>query len=120
MLRAAGSICRATGETFAGVSDETHKLIDYTVIPFRCLNLATDGGTHFSVEIGYIRQGCKGFRLALPTGAYCTWKGSVLGGRQIEQDRAIDFDWRDRRLGSDRQLDFAVECSSNLFSAKAS
>jgi C-terminal processing protease CtpA/Prc len=50
----------------------------------------------------------KGFRLALPTGAYYTWRGSVLEGIPIERDRLIEFDWRDRRVGRDRQLDEAV------------
>jgi len=67
-----------------------------------------------SVKVG------KGFRLALPTGAYWTWKGSVLEGTPIEPDRAIGFDWRDRRLGIDRQLDFAIECARSVSSAKAS
>ena len=67
-----------------------------------------------SVKVG------KGFRLALPTGAYWTWKGSVLEGTPIEPDRIIGFDWRDRRFGNDRQLDFAIECARNVSSAKAS
>ena len=50
-----------------------------------------------------------GFRLALPTGAYYTWKGSVLEGTPIEPDRIIEFDWRDRRSGTDRQLDYAIK-----------
>jgi carboxyl-terminal processing protease len=52
-----------------------------------------------SVKVG------KGFRLALPTGAYYIWRGSVLEGTPIEPDRLIEFDWRDRRAGRDRQLD---------------
>jgi C-terminal processing protease CtpA/Prc len=56
-----------------------------------------------SVKVG------KGFRLALPTGAYYTWRGSVLEGTPIEPDRLIEFDWRDRRVGRDRQLDEAIE-----------
>lgn len=56
-----------------------------------------------SVKVG------KGFRLALPTGAYYTWKGSILEGTPIEPDRAVVFDWRDRRrLGKDGQLDVAL------------
>jgi C-terminal processing protease CtpA/Prc len=55
-----------------------------------------------SVKVG------KGFRLALPTGAYYTWKGSVLEGTPIEPDHLIEFDWRERRVGGDRQLDYAV------------
>ena len=56
-----------------------------------------------SVKVG------NGFRLALPTGAYYTWKGSVLEGTPIDPDRIIEFDWRDRRSGTDRQLDYAVK-----------
>jgi len=60
-----------------------------------------------SVKVG------NGFRLALPTGAYYTWKGSVLEGTPIEPDRIIEFDWRDRRSGTDRQLDYAVKSLRN-------
>lgn len=65
-----------------------------------------------SVKVG------NGFRLALPTGAYYTWNGSVLEGTPIEPDQSIEFDWRDRRLGADRQLDYAIE-SLRSDSAKA-
>ena len=52
-----------------------------------------------SVKVG------KGFRLALPTGTYRTWCGSVYEGKPIEPDSASGFDWRDRRLtGGDQQL----------------
>ncbi|UWZ81821.1 S41 family peptidase [Occallatibacter riparius] len=57
-----------------------------------------------SVKVG------NGFRLALPTGAYHTWRGSVLEGTPIEPDRLVEFDWRDRRRGNDGQLNFAIEC----------
>lgn len=56
-----------------------------------------------SVKVG------NGFRLALPTGAYYTWKGSVLEGTPIEPDRLIEFDWRQMRLGRDPQLESATE-----------
>jgi carboxyl-terminal processing protease len=56
-----------------------------------------------SVKVG------NGFRLALPTGAYYTWKGSVLESTPIEPDHLIEFDWRHRRLGHDRQLDRAMD-----------
>ena len=49
-----------------------------------------------------------------------TWKGSILEGTPMEPDRVIKFDWRECRLGNDRQLDFAVECSRSVSSAKAS
>ena len=55
-----------------------------------------------SVKVG------NGFRLALPTGAYYTWKGSVLEGTPIEPDHLIEFDWRQRRLGRDLQLERAT------------
>jgi len=47
----------------------------------------------------------KGFRLALPTGAYYTWKGTVLEGTPIKPDEMVEFDWRDQRGGNDRQID---------------
>ncbi len=57
-----------------------------------------------SIKVG------KGFRLALPTGAYYTWKGSVLEGTPVEPDHVVDFDWRERRShSSDRQLDYAID-----------
>ncbi|MGH9587165.1 MAG: S41 family peptidase [Acidobacteriaceae bacterium] len=57
-----------------------------------------------SVKVG------KGFRLALPTGVYRTWSGSVFEGNPIAPEFASDFDWRDRRVcGRDRQLESAVD-----------
>ena len=57
-----------------------------------------------SVKIG------KGFRLALPTGVYRTWGGSVYEGSPIEPDTLSEFGWRDRRLGkTDLQLESAVD-----------
>src|SRR6201996_5875391 len=56
-----------------------------------------------SVKVG------NGFRLALPTGAYYTWQGSVLEGTPIEPDHSINFDWQDRRRANDRQLDYGIE-----------
>jgi len=61
-----------------------------------------------SVKVGH------GFRLALPTGAYYTWKGSVLEGNPIEPDDLVEFDWRNRRLGRDRQLALAIESLQNV------
>jgi C-terminal processing protease CtpA/Prc len=55
-----------------------------------------------SVKVG------NGFRLALPTGSFRTWKGRAHEGASIEPDQIIEFDWRDRRFGKDRQLDCAV------------
>lgn len=58
-----------------------------------------------------------GFRLALPTGAYHTWRGSVLEGKPIEPDHLIEFDWRGRRRGNDRQLNFVIEYLKTLSKA---
>ena len=61
-----------------------------------------------SVKVG------KGFRLALPTGAYRTWNGSVYEGNPIQPDIPSEFDWRDRRLsGIDRQQECAIEAMHN-------
>jgi C-terminal processing protease CtpA/Prc len=65
-----------------------------------------------SVKVG------NGFRLALPTGAYYTWKGSVLEGTPIEPDRLVDFDWRESRVGGDPQLERAVQLVRTEFRAK--
>jgi C-terminal processing protease CtpA/Prc len=56
-----------------------------------------------SVKVGH------GFRLALPTGAYYTWKGTALEGSPIEPDVVSEFDWQDRRSGNDRQLAAALK-----------
>jgi C-terminal processing protease CtpA/Prc len=56
-----------------------------------------------SVKVG------NGFRLALPTGAYHTWKGAVLEGTPIEPDHLVEFDWRCRRNSHDRQFDYAKD-----------
>ena len=60
-----------------------------------------------SVKVG------QGFRLALPTGAYYTWKGTVLEGTPIEPDELVEFDWRTARRNKDRQLEYAVESVSS-------
>ncbi|MGC8549269.1 MAG: S41 family peptidase [Acidobacteriaceae bacterium] len=61
-----------------------------------------------SVKVG------KGFRLALPTGVYRTWNGSLFEGNPIEPDIPSKFDWQDRRLsGIDRQLNHAVKVVCN-------
>ena len=67
-----------------------------------------------SVKVG------NGFRLALPTGAYHTWQGSVLEGTPIEPDYLIEFDWRSRRGNRDRQLDSAIEILQRQATAKSS
>jgi carboxyl-terminal processing protease len=51
-----------------------------------------------SVKVG------EGYRLALPTGAYYTWKGSVLEGTPMAPDEVITFNWHERRMGIDTQL----------------
>lgn len=67
-----------------------------------------------SVKVG------NGFRLALPTGAYHTWKGTVLEGTPIEPDQLVPFDWRRRGDGNDQQLDHAVEVLRSIPVARAS
>ena len=59
-----------------------------------------------SVKVGH------GFRLALPTGAYYTWRGTALEGSPIEPHVISEFDWHDRRRGNDRQFDTAVKTVS--------
>ena len=49
-----------------------------------------------------------GYRLAFPTGAYYTWKGSVLEGTPIEPDESVAFDWREARRGNDPQLKHCI------------
>jgi hypothetical protein len=60
-----------------------------------------------SVKVG------QGFRLALPTGAYYTWRGSVLEGTPIEPDELDEFDWQTARENKDRQLEYAIESLSS-------
>jgi C-terminal processing protease CtpA/Prc len=60
-----------------------------------------------SVNVG------NGFRLALPTGA-------ILEGTPIEPDQFAEFDWRSRRGGYDRQLDYAIESLRWKSTARAS
>ena len=56
-----------------------------------------------SVKVGH------GFRLALPTGAYCTWNLTALEGTPLEPDETVVFDWTDRRThGEDRALQKAI------------
>ena len=66
-----------------------------------------------SVKVG------KGFRLALPTGAYYTWAGTILEGTPIVPDQIVEFDWRDRRAGRDRQLEYAIEHIRGMAGEKA-
>jgi hypothetical protein len=58
-----------------------------------------------SVKMGH------GYRLALPTGAYYTWKGSILEGTPIEPDEQVQFDWQQRKEGLDGQLERAIEAA---------
>jgi C-terminal processing protease CtpA/Prc len=67
-----------------------------------------------SVKVGH------GFRLALPTGAYYTWKGWVLEGSSIIPDEPVEFDWHRRRAGIDGQLERAIEFIRNERTARAS
>ena len=50
-----------------------------------------------------------GFRLALPTGAYYTWKGLVLEGTPIEPDEMVEFNRNELCNGPDGQLKRALE-----------
>jgi C-terminal processing protease CtpA/Prc len=54
-----------------------------------------------------------GFRLALPTGAYYTWKGLVLEGTPIEPDEQVGFDWQTARADKDSQLEYVIESIGN-------
>ena len=54
-----------------------------------------------------------GYRLAFPTGAYYTWKGSVLEGTPIEPDQSVAFDWREARRGHDPQLQHSIKLLEN-------
>ncbi|HZY62821.1 MAG: hypothetical protein BGO25_04035 [Acidobacteriales bacterium 59-55] len=67
-----------------------------------------------SVKVG------QGYRLALPTGAYYTWKGTVLEGTPIEPDEQIQFDWRQRSASFDGQLDRAIETARDVQIQRAS
>jgi C-terminal processing protease CtpA/Prc len=67
-----------------------------------------------SVKVGH------GFRLALPTGAYYTWKGMAFEGTPIEPAEPVDFDWRQRRAGIDRQLERAAEFIDREFEERTS
>jgi C-terminal processing protease CtpA/Prc len=61
-----------------------------------------------------------GFRLALPTGAYYTWKGSVLEGTPIEPDELVEFVWRAALADKDSQLQYAIESVSDRQRERAS
>ena len=67
-----------------------------------------------SVKVG------QGFRLALPTGAYYTWKGWVLEGVPIIPDELVEFDWLQRRSGIDVQLERTIESIRSERAARAS
>ena len=60
-----------------------------------------------SVKVG------KGYRLALPTGAYYTWRGSVLEGTPIKPDEPVEFGWHAARANKDRQLEYAIESAGD-------
>jgi carboxyl-terminal processing protease len=67
-----------------------------------------------SVKVG------QGFRLALPTGAYYTWKGWALEGAPITPDELVEFDWHQRRTGIDGQLERTIESIRSERTARAS
>jgi C-terminal processing protease CtpA/Prc len=60
-----------------------------------------------SVKVG------QGFRLALPTGAYYTWNGTVLEGTPIEPDEQVGFEWQTARADKDNQLKYVIESIGN-------
>ena len=62
----------------------------------------------------------QGFRLALPTGAYYTWKGSILEGTPIEPDELVEFDWQAARATRDNLLEYAIESVGNRQKERAS
>jgi hypothetical protein len=35
---------------------------------------------------------------------------AAVANPTIEPDKLIEFDWRQRRVGRDRQLEYAIEC----------
>jgi carboxyl-terminal processing protease len=41
--------------------------------------------------------------------AYYTWKRSVLEGTPIGPDKHVEFDWKERRGGTDAQLNRAIQ-----------
>ena len=67
-----------------------------------------------SVKVGF------GFRLALPTGAYVTWNGSVLEGAPIKPNELVEFDWQVVRGNNDNQLESAIESVVNWQKERAS
>ena len=67
-----------------------------------------------SVKVGH------GFRLALPTGAYHTWNGTVLEGMPIEPDELVEFVWRAALANKDSQLQYAIESVSDQQRERAS
>jgi len=63
-----------------------------------------------SIKVG------KGFRLALPTGVYRTWSGSVYEGNPITPDAPCAFDWPDQRPNeTDLQLECAMKAIRVMF-----
>jgi C-terminal processing protease CtpA/Prc len=110
------------GKTALLVDRHTASAAEMIVAFARENNLATIVGEEIagrllsatSVKVGH------GFRLALPTGAYYTWKGWVLEGSSIIPDEPVEFDWHRRRAGIDGQLERAIEFIRNERTARAS
>ena len=67
-----------------------------------------------SVKVGH------GFRLALPTGAYYTWRGAMFEGTPIEPDKLVGFDRHQRHIGKDHQLECATESLRDVRAGQAS
>lgn len=61
-----------------------------------------------SVNVGH------GFRLALPTGAYHTWNGTVVEGSPVHPNVLATFDWQRTRAG----LDDALQAACNVLTSR--
>jgi C-terminal processing protease CtpA/Prc len=49
-----------------------------------------------------------GFLLGLPVGAYLTWQGTLLEGKGVEPDEAVDLSRDALKDGCDTQLERAI------------
>jgi C-terminal processing protease CtpA/Prc len=58
-------------------------------------------GTAFKVERGYL--------LGLPVGAYLTWQGTMIEGKGVTPDVAVDLPYETLKKGRDDQLEKAIE-----------
>jgi C-terminal processing protease CtpA/Prc len=58
-------------------------------------------GTAFKVEHGYL--------LGLPVGAYLTWRGTMIEGKGVTPDVAVDLPYETLKQKRDDQLQKAIE-----------